>query len=81
MMIALCQVSLKNGLSIQELSYIIVHQSAIFTYAALTVSGVLLIFVLLYVIISKIIVKCYKLGCKRKGQYFLLSTRDRDQSE
>lgn len=67
----------KNGLSIPELSYMI-HQIAIIGYAALAVSGVLLILLLLYVIISKIIVKCYKLGRKRKGQYFLLSTHDND---
>lgn len=70
-------VTSKNGLSIPEF----IHQTAIIAYAALAVSGVLLIFLLLYVIISKVIVKCYKLGRKRKGQYFLLSTHDHDQSE
>ena len=60
----------KNGLSIQELNHNIMHQTPIIAYAALAVSGVLFILLLLYVIISNIIVKCYKLERKRKGHYF-----------
>ena len=63
----------KSGLTSTELSYI--HQTAIFAYAALAVSAFLVMFLLLYIIILKV-VKCYKVGRRRKGQYFLLSSQE-----
>ena len=63
----------KSGLTSTELSYI--HRTAIFAYAALAVSAFLVMFLLLYIIILRV-VKCHKVGRRRKGQYFLLSSQE-----
>ena len=62
-----------NGLSGAEVVHLL-HQTTIISYSAVAISIFSVILLLLYVIVKKVI-RCYKLGRKKKGQYFLLSTQ------